>query len=82
MAEPTPSASDRPCRCCGGVSAIAAGLGDRLQFAAGDHLGQHHGVVCERLDLFLGIGAPCARFCTTSTPSVLPPRRIGTPRKE
>ena len=23
-----------------------------------------------------------ALFCTTSTPSVLPPRRIGTPRKE
>ncbi len=36
---------------------LGAGLGQRGQFARGDHLRQHHGGGLQRLDLFLDIGA-------------------------
>ncbi len=36
---------------------FGAGLGERGQFARGDHLGEHHRRGLQRLDLFLGIGA-------------------------
>ena len=59
---------------------LTPGLGEGRQLAGGDHLGDHHGDGLQRLFFLLGI-VRRARFCTTSTPSVLPPRRIGTPRK-
>ena len=36
---------------------LGAGLGERREFARGDHLGQHHGDGLQRLDLLLGVGA-------------------------
>ena len=61
---------------------LEAGLGERGEFARRDGLGEHHRGGLQRLFLVLRIGCARARFCTTSTPSVLPARRIGTPRNE
>ena len=47
-----------PVRCSGRRDrGLGAGLGERLQLARGDHLGQHHGGGLQRLLFLLGIGA-------------------------
>ena len=59
MAKPDAFADRRALQGHGLLQAEAlARLGERLQFARGDHLGQQHGRRLQRLDLFLGIGAP------------------------